>query len=52
MDNSKYEILVNNQIIQSEFIEIKGNFNFYFQVEITGNVGTHLSSLRINSFED
>lgn len=48
-----YEILVNKKKIkESKYLQIKGTCNFYMVIDLMGNVGTHLSTLKIKCFQD
>lgn len=47
----KYELLVNKQVESSDYFRVIGDFDFFLVLEVTGSIGTNLSSLEIKCFD-
>lgn len=48
---SKYEIIANKSSKTSDYFQVLGDFNYYLVIEVSGFLGTHLSSLEIKCFD-
>lgn len=52
MIDKNYDLIINGkEEFKNKFISITGNFDFFLKIILTGEIGTNLSTIKIEPYE-